>query len=64
MTKNDFKEMNEVKKGYNLYSTIDMIFDPIYRKETYEYFDSIYKETDEEKTIFKSIRRKLKHLDE
>jgi hypothetical protein len=37
---------------------IDMIFDPIKRKAVYKYYDSKYKENEEEERIFKLMRRK------
>jgi len=36
------------------YSFIDMIMDSKKRNEVYEYYDSKYKETDEEKEIFEA----------
>ena len=40
------------------YSIIDMIFDSEKRKEVYDYYDSMYKDTDEEKEIFKEMQNR------
>lgn len=44
------------------FSFIDMLFDKEKRQATYRHYDSIYVETDEEKSIFEemSARRKRK----
>jgi len=38
------------------YSIIDMILDPEKRKEVYDYYDSHYVESEEEKKIFEESR--------
>ena len=40
------------------YSIIDMILDPKKRKEVYDYYDSKYKDIDEEKQIFETMTKR------
>ena len=39
-----------------LYSIADMIINPEYRKKIYDYYDSIYEESKEEKEIFEAMK--------
>ncbi|MDA8211670.1 MAG: hypothetical protein M0021_07335 [Clostridia bacterium] len=42
------------------YSLAEMIFSPQKRKETYNYYDSHYEETEDEKKIFEETRKRRK----
>lgn len=46
------------------YSIYDMILDPDKRKEAYEYYNSKYEETKEEKEIFEEWQKKIKRGDD
>ncbi len=41
------------------YTTIGMIIDPKKREEVYTYYNQIYEETEEERTIFESWYKKF-----
>jgi hypothetical protein len=57
----EFKEFgfteNNKKLNFEKYKFLDM-FDSVKRKEIYDYFDSNYKVTDEEKEIFNEWKNK------
>lgn len=46
------------KPSREMPSLIEMIFDKKKRQETYDYYDSIYVETEEEKEIFEGWRKR------
>lgn len=50
-----------INEDKSLYSLIDMITNPKYRKKVYDYYDSIYEESKEEKEMFEAMtnRREL-----
>ncbi|MBN3371792.1 hypothetical protein CF087_22495 [Clostridium botulinum] len=49
---------NNKKAQIESYSMLDMIFDPKKREEVYKYYDSNYKETDEENRIFQEWQQR------
>lgn len=50
-----FSEFKSKRIKQPNYSLVDLITNPIKRKEVYNYYDSIYEETEEEKRIFEEI---------
>lgn len=49
---------DEKSKEINSYSITDMILNPQKRKETYDYYDSIYEDTEEQKEIFEAWKKR------
>lgn len=49
------KYINKKNTGKTI---LDMICDSQKRKETYEYYDNIYQDTEEEKQIFEAWRKR------
>ena len=58
----DYSNKKDIK--IKSYSIIDMILNPKKRKETYEYYDSKYKENDEERQIFEAWKKRRTGRDE
>lgn len=58
------KFTNKKNARIRSYSIVDMIIDPVKRKETYDYYNDKYEETKEEKNIFEAWQERYKKGDD